>query len=333
MTEVLVSAFPGAAQVMPERLRGRSVSIVASFWMLGSIAVALLAWATIPHFGWRTFIALCSLPAMICAAATFSMASESPRFLLLNGFNKAAEDALHKITNQRRGSLLARIGEQELSLKPIASCSGEESTSLSKLVELASPPLRRFTLILSLITACLGFGWYGLVMWMPSLFASRHVELCISSNDAMDCTYQSALIATASTLPGNMFAVMVMDKLSHKSLLASSGAIAAFAALSASVSVEPWQLGLAYCAFQACSAVSWASLDILSTESFPTSSRGTSMGLLSSIGRIAAILAQILFSCPAFAPPSSLPMCCSTVAMVVTCACSLLLPSHNRVMH
>jgi hypothetical protein len=26
-------------------------------------------------------------------------------------------------------------------------------------------------------------------------------------------------------------------------------------------------------------------------------------------------------------------MCCSTVAMVVTCACSLLLPSLNRVMH
>jgi MFS family permease len=323
-------AFALVSEIMPARVRGAAVSVVAAFWMLGSVAVALTAWSIIPRGGWRPFTAICSLPALSCAVATFFLAIESPRYLLLSGRDKAADDAFRRLTERDGAATTSRGGRRdvEVTLKPIEAPSVDDmqQSAYSQLAELASPALLRLTVVLGIVTACLGFGWYGLVMWMPSLFASRHVDLCISTHNTMDCTYQSALVATMSLLPGEIFSVVAMDRMSHQKLLASSGAIAAFAALLASLAVHPWQLGAAYCAFMACSACAWNALDVLYTESFPPSSRGTSIGLLTSIRQIAAILAQVVFASPAFAPPSSLPMFCSTVAMALSCACAMLLP-------
>lgn len=324
-------AFALVSEIMPTRVRGAAVSIVAAFWMLGSVAVALTAWSVIPRGGWRPFSAVCSLPALSCAIATFFLAVESPRYLLLSGRDRAADDAFRRLTERDGAATTSRGGRRgvEFTLRPIEapSASDMQQSAYSRLMKLASPALLRLTVVLGIVTACLGFGWYGLVMWMPSLFASRHVDLCIdSSHNTMDCTYQSALVATMSLLPGEIFSVVAMDRMSHEKLLASSGAIAAFAALLASIAVHPWQLGAAYCAFMACSACAWNALDVLYTESFPPSSRGTSIGLLTSIRQIAAILAQVVFASPAFAPPSSLPMLCSTVAMAISCACAMFLP-------
>jgi nitrate/nitrite transporter NarK len=46
----------------------------------------------------------------------------------------------------------------------------------------------------------------------------------------------------------------------------------------------------------AVSVISWNVLDVLSVEMFPTAKRGVAMGVLSSLGRVAAILAQLVFS-------------------------------------
>lgn len=300
--------------------------------MLGSIGVALAAWAIIPDLGWRTFAALCSLPAFVCAGAALSVVVESPRFILAQGRNAEATDALLRLTSADSVLMTKRTGH--FALGPLGEASlgqeghGRKASAVERMRELVSPALLRVTVLLCFITACLSFGWYGLVMWMPSLFKSRGVDMCVgTTSGSVDCTYQSSLVATAATLPGNLLSFLVIDRLSHKAVLTVAGGLSALAALWGLISSHAWQLGAAYCAFQACSAVSWNALDVLCTESFPTSTRSTSMGLLSSIGRIAAIVSQVLFASPAFAPPSALPILSALLAVLLSSLSALLLPS------
>jgi len=80
------------AEFQPSHRRGGALSVLASFWMVGNVTVAGLAWLVIPRqidcniFGlhynsWRIFVALAAVPSGLVAVALFSL-PESPRFLL-----------------------------------------------------------------------------------------------------------------------------------------------------------------------------------------------------------------------------------------------------------
>ena len=67
------------AEFQSKSLRGRMLSALAAFWMIGNISVAALAWIIIPNnFGtdntssngfkfnsWRIFVAVCGIPAVL----------------------------------------------------------------------------------------------------------------------------------------------------------------------------------------------------------------------------------------------------------------------------
>eukprot|EP00283_Hemiselmis_rufescens_P003570 CAMPEP_0173426410 /NCGR_PEP_ID=MMETSP1357-20121228/5876_1 /TAXON_ID=77926 /ORGANISM="Hemiselmis rufescens, Strain PCC563" /LENGTH=492 /DNA_ID=CAMNT_0014390069 /DNA_START=44 /DNA_END=1522 /DNA_ORIENTATION=- len=335
--------FSMASEVMPRSMRGAAISIVASFFMVGSIGVALLAWLVIPHGSWRLFAALCSLPALFVAVITLLFLKESPRFLLASGRANEATATFKRLTRQdgeaqRNIRLMpVEVVASQGGLKEVGSPRSRASHPLqaqgekshwSVVQDLFSPKLRGVTGVLCLVTSCMGFGWYGLIMWMPALFKSRHVDMCIGAKAGdSECTYQSALFAASSCFPGNMFAVVAMDRyIPHRQMLAASLLLGAGAGLFAVVSSSPWELGLGYCAFNAVSTVAWNSLDVASTESFPTSMRGTSMGILSSIGRLAATAAQLVYALPSFQPPSALPIMASAIAMSISSLAALYLP-------
>ena len=72
--------------------RGPMIGFLASFWMVGNIMTAGIAWFIIPklHLGshvgdifygsWRIFVALCSIPSISSALFVFLL-PESPKFL------------------------------------------------------------------------------------------------------------------------------------------------------------------------------------------------------------------------------------------------------------
>mmetsp|Transcript_17706 Transcript_17706/g.43327 ORF Transcript_17706/g.43327 Transcript_17706/m.43327 type:complete len:482 (-) Transcript_17706:138-1583(-) len=314
--------FSLASEIVPARRRGAAISVVAAFWMIGSIAVALMAWAVIPTLGWRPFIALCSIPAFANACLCLFLVGESPRFLLLVGRIREATAAALRLTGLEglpRGELLK-------DLQGVAYGERDKRSSMEQVRELTTGKHGRETWLLCGVTAGMGFGWYGLIMWMPTLFKARHVNLCLDPTAPQECVYQSALIAASSNLPGNLFSILLMDKMSRKGLLICSSLLTAVAALLGYISRTPWELGAAFCLFNGVSVLTWNALDVVSTESFPTALRGTSMGMLSSVGRIAATGAQFVYAFPAFAPPSPNPILASTVAIALSCAAALFLP-------
>ena len=61
--------FSLGAELFPALIRGKLLSIIASFWMMGALFVATAAWIMlgIPsiYCGWRFFAVICAIPAVI----------------------------------------------------------------------------------------------------------------------------------------------------------------------------------------------------------------------------------------------------------------------------
>lgn len=84
--------FAYFTEFLSQERRGPMIGFLASFWMVGNIMTAGIAWFIIPqlHLGspigdiffgsWRIFVALCSIPSITSAIFIFLM-PESPKYL------------------------------------------------------------------------------------------------------------------------------------------------------------------------------------------------------------------------------------------------------------
>ena len=84
--------FAYFTEFLSQERRGPLIGVLASFWMVGNIMTAGIAWFIIPqlHLGspigdiffgsWRIFVALCSIPSISSAIFIFLM-PESPKYL------------------------------------------------------------------------------------------------------------------------------------------------------------------------------------------------------------------------------------------------------------
>ena len=95
------------AEYLPKRERGRFLVYLESFWALGTVIVALLAWAIVPNLpetGWRWLLAVNALPGILGFWVRLSV-PESPRFLLLRGDLAGAKAVLHRVAKINRVEL------------------------------------------------------------------------------------------------------------------------------------------------------------------------------------------------------------------------------------
>ena len=116
---------------------------------------------------------------------------------------------------------------------------------------------QRTTALLCVVWFSLSFGWYGLLLWVPTLFKESNVELDV---------YQDAFLVSAANLPGNVVSALLMDRVGVKAVLFYSMlAACAFAASFPYARTEAAVL-LVTCSLNAVSTCSWNSLDCLSVR-------------------------------------------------------------------
>ncbi|KAL7467715.1 hypothetical protein ACHAXS_007950 [Conticribra weissflogii] len=98
--------FSLASEWSPKEVRGGVVTAVASFWMVGSLFVSVLAWCLfhgdekkVNDAGndvslWRIFAALCAMPSALGALMVYLYVPESPRFLasVKKDYNQSAQN-------------------------------------------------------------------------------------------------------------------------------------------------------------------------------------------------------------------------------------------------
>lgn len=110
-TPIAVTLF---VEWVPSQRRGRWLLAMQSFWTVGTLFEALLAWAVLPHLSWRWLVALSATP-LLLLLLLFPWLPESPHWLAAQGRHDEAEAVLRRAAaaNGRAGLCvrLARPGE------------------------------------------------------------------------------------------------------------------------------------------------------------------------------------------------------------------------------
>ena len=295
--------FALAAEIAPRKCRGLVISIIASFWMVGSIFTSVLAFCSfgLAHtLSWRIFLIICSFPSIIGAALVYYNVPESPRFLLRTG--RSYESA--QITNK----LAQKIGYH----CPFPLTPSELSHNLDELSYTENETSRNFiagirgvlslynfdikvcqtTLVAQSIWFTISFGSYGLITWINAIF--RQINL--------GNIYFDSLLFSFSNLPGNILSASLVDRYGRKNMLITSLASASLSVLlfafsvnlSDKESIRPYLIVFCACSFQAFSVSGWNIIGVLTSESFPTKVRSTGVGICSSSGRIGSMVAQLV---------------------------------------
>lgn len=103
--------FTLVTELAPPSRRGFFVTFCASFWMVGSIYVAVIALIFFQYFQttWRIFAVACAIPSALGAIMVASLVPESPRFLALQGKQEKALTTANALALQLRfkGTLLS----------------------------------------------------------------------------------------------------------------------------------------------------------------------------------------------------------------------------------
>ncbi|XP_063848504.1 synaptic vesicle glycoprotein 2B-like isoform X1 [Scylla paramamosain] len=179
------------SEFQPPSKRGAALSIIASFWMVGNVIVAVFALVTIPYDigfqapgfvynSWRVFLTVCALPALITAIVMMWL-PESPMFLLTKDRKDEALDVLRKMYSLNTGK---QPYTYPIKILSTAGLKVQKETRLTKWGTFTSAILQTWRLtkalfsrslifttsIMIIINFTIQFGYYGLWLWFPELF-------------------------------------------------------------------------------------------------------------------------------------------------------------------
>jgi len=304
--------FTLVTELAPPSRRGFFVTFCASFWMVGSIFVALAALVFLDYFklSWRIFAIVCAIPSAVGAIMVSSLVHESPRFLALQGKQEEALMVANRLARQMRyhGTLLSMLDilhfyprSSHGNQRPVQTATGcawvfgilrlamlDFLNSTSKLYQ---PQLRPITWPLQTVWFSLSFGSYGILTWINSLFVAVHLEN----------VYFNALLFAFSNLPGNLLSAFFMDRTGRKSMLVVSSLAAALSLVSfayfaseSNNTLNASGIVASACMFQAFTIAAWNTIDCMTSELFPTAVRSTGMGVCAASGRVGAMVAQFV---------------------------------------
>ena len=280
------AVFSLGAEIFASSVRGKYLSVIASFWMVGAIFVGGAAWVMLgndangnrimPAANWRWFAAVCSLPALSSFLLTLVFIPESPCFLLEKlEFDRAARvlntlSVLDTNSDELRNEFYSNENN-ELSEARV----NNSATRCSIPYMFTDKKLLAITLVLMMIWFTLSFGSYGISTWISSLYADLGER-----NPYMD-----SFIYAAANLPGNITSILLVDVYGRKNLLFFGMFFSGFCTLGFAMGKSNKDLVVVCSAlFNAFSVIGWNSLDCLSVEMFPTNSRTSAMGFLAGSG-------------------------------------------------
>jgi MFS transporter, VNT family, synaptic vesicle glycoprotein 2 len=194
--------FTLCSELAPAHDRGFWVSVAASFWMVGSIYVAIVAWIMLSgeglNWSWRIFALACALPSAAGFVMVYHFVPESPRFLALQGSKRQSQEALGVVHGLARKlhytgpewtmeELLHQYPlssvrqerdnnhhlDEGISVGPITTGAASWKTRVQESAHdftrsvrlLYTPQLRQTTWPLQMVWFSLSFGSYGLMTW------------------------------------------------------------------------------------------------------------------------------------------------------------------------
>jgi len=261
------------AEYLPKEKRGRYLVILESFWALGTIVAAGLAWLIVPRVGWRALLAISAVPGLIIYFIR-RYVPESPRYLLISGREDEARQVLEQV---------ARENGVELAIAGLQAESRQARVTVSALWQSG---FARTTLMLWIVWFTISLGYYGVFIWLPRIFVARGFTFLK--------TYQNVFLMALAQLPGYFSAAYLVERWGRKPTLGLymvlSGVFTYLFAVAAGLSsiLASAVLMSFFC------LGAWGCVYAYTPELYPTEIRSTGMGWASGMTRIAGAIAPSL---------------------------------------
>ncbi|SDF13616.1 MFS transporter [Sporomusa acidovorans] len=145
------------AETWPAAKRARASAGVAIGWQMGAVLAALLSALVVPHFGWRGLFAIGVLPALFAAWSRRGIPEPD---IWVN--RKIMKETIQQKVAQ--GEALTE-SEQEFLNKA-------NKFPLTHLF--ANPRKSVTTFALTVMTSVQNFGYYGIMIWLPTILMQKH---------------------------------------------------------------------------------------------------------------------------------------------------------------
>jgi MFS transporter, putative metabolite:H+ symporter len=269
VASTLVSEFS------PARRRGLMVVLLESFWALGAVLAALIAYLLIPTYGWRIAFALGALPAFYVLVLRRGI-PESARYLESKGRFAEAEAVVRQV----------ETGVEQVARPTGVTSVAAGPTERTSVGDLFQGRYVRRTAMLWILWFGIVFSYYGVFTWLPSLLAQEHRSLTTS--------FGYVLVITLFQIPGYLSAVYLVERWGRKPTLALYLLVCAVAAYffrqagqpgASSTMILVWGSVLSFFNLGA-----WGVVYTYTPELYPTRVRATGAGFAAGFGRIGGII-------------------------------------------
>ncbi|CAM9417196.1 unnamed protein product [Chrysoparadoxa australica] len=272
--------FDLLAEVVPTTSRGRYLSFADFFWTFGSIAMVLLAWATLEALGWRWLTAFSAVPAVI-SLLSLPFLPESPRWLMSRQPPREREalEALRSIAKANGRSLPDN-------LELIAESHAVSEMGLKNVVELFSPKIRGTTVFLWIVWFCYGVVYDGVVLLNGVEFEKSEAE----ENGVCSFEYLDMLIVSLSEVPATVALIMVIDTIGRRLSQALAYALCAILIIPVGVIYQSGPRTAFLFLARAMVAFGSGATLIAAPELYPTEIRGTGHAAAELLHKVGAFI-------------------------------------------
>jgi len=230
----VVSAY--VSELSPPERRGRNVVLLESFWSVGSLAAAAVAYFLFPRLGWRVTLLVLSAMALYAAVVRTTLPEHLPP--------------------------------------------REERVEL--------PAFARRLLPVWYIWLALALGYYGVVMWLPTILVAEKKFTVVRTLEFM-------LVTTAAQIPGYLTAAWLVEALGRRATAAAFFLMSALSALGLAYSTGEAQLFASALAFNFFNLGAWGVVYAYTPELFPGRVRGLACGTAGSMARVGMIVGPMLY--------------------------------------
>lgn len=264
------------AEFLPAKSRGRWLVALEGFWAVGTLIVALAAWAaSVAGVAdtWRYIFAVTAVPALLGLTLRFFV-PESPLYLLRTGRAGEAKVIVNRMLALHRKAPL--LPEDQI----VASPQVAEG--------IFSDELRRRSVLILAIWFLVSVSYYGVFTWMPAKLASDGFGFVRG--------YGFLVFVALAQIPGYVLAAYGVEAWGRRPTLIGFCLLSALGCLLFVVSPDDMLIGVSLLVMSFALLGTWGALYAYTPELYPTASRATGMGAAGAMARLGGLLAPSLMA-------------------------------------